>query len=156
MVQKLLTPLLQVTEIKLSCHNKVKPSERRKIDGSQSAYDLLLEAWDRTRIELVEECKLLMLDRIGACIGLSTIATGGVAGCLINTKIVIAAALKARASDIILAHNHPSGSLSPSKPDDAMTERLCEASRLLDIRFIDHLIVTPYDYYSYADNGLIP
>lgn len=147
--------LFSVCEVELIYRNKVKPSDRHVITRPSSAYALLLEAWDMNRIELVEDCYLLMLDQNKTVLGLSHIATGGVTGCIVDPKIVFATALKAKACAIILAHNHPSGNLLPSLADKAMTNRLVQAGDLLDIAFNDHLIVTPTSYYSFADEGLI-
>ena len=57
------------------------------------------------------------------------------------------------AASIILVHNHPSGNLTPSAQDDALTAKIKEAGKIMEINIIDHLIVTPDSYYSYADNG---
>ncbi|HHG83989.1 MAG TPA: hypothetical protein ENJ82_04505, partial [Bacteroidetes bacterium] len=54
---------------------------------------------------------------------------------------------------IVVAHNHPSGSLAPSVADDLITERLIAAAEFLDIKVLDHLILTNDDYFSYADKG---
>lgn len=106
------------------------------------------------KIELIEEAKLLLLDRNLVCLGISNLSTGGISSCLIDPKIVYATALKARASSIVLAHNHPSGNLKPSTSDIHLTEKLADAGKLLDLTLLDHLIVTPYNYYSFADEGL--
>jgi len=148
--------LFQVTEVELVYHNKIPPRDRPLIHQSSFAYDVLMKAWDMNKIELVEQFKIILLDRRCACIGISEIATGGVTACLVDTRIVFSTALKARASCIMLAHNHPSGNLTPSSADMDLTSKLYSAGKLLDVSVIDHLIVTPQDYYSFADNGLLP
>ena len=145
------TTLFSVSEVELIYRNKVNPTDRHKIRHSTNAYDILLSAWDMNKIEMVEQFYVLLLDRSQSCLGISNIFTGGVSGCLIDPKIVFATALKANASSIILAHNHPSGNLSPSKADIALTDKLRAGGALLDIAVSDHLIVTPYNYYSFAD-----
>jgi len=67
--------------------------------------------------------------------------------------VIFTAALKTKASGLILSHNHPSGSLTPSRNDIDITAKLKRAGELLDITVFDHLIVTPYGYYSFADEG---
>lgn len=148
--------LFTITEVELIYRNPVKPSERRRVKTSQNSYDVLLAAWDMNKIELLEEFKILLLDRSNACLGISTIARGGIAECVADPKIIFATALKSRSSGIILAHNHPSGNLQPSQSDIELTNKLALAGKLLDIKVLDHLIVTPQSYFSFADEGLTP
>lgn len=65
------------------------------------------------------------------------------------------AALKANAVAIILSHNHPSGNLKPSRPDEELTQKIKQAGMFLDIQVLDHVIVTSEGYYSFADEGLL-
>jgi DNA repair protein RadC len=143
--------LFSVSEVELVYRNKVKPTDRHKISNSANAYDIFLSVWDMNKIEMVEQFYVLLLDRSQHCLGVSNVFTGGISSCLIDPKIVFATALKANASGIILAHNHPSGNLSPSKADIALTQRLKAGGNLLDILVADHLIVTPFNYYSFTD-----
>jgi len=146
--------LFSVSEIELVYRNKVSPIDRPKIKSAASAYDILVHAWDMNKIELVEQFMILLLDRSNACLGVSHISTGGISACLADPKIIFGTALKARASGIILAHNHPSLNLRPSEEDLNVTRRLYEGSKLLDINVLDHLIVTPHKYYSFMEEGL--
>ena len=84
------------------------------------------------------------------------LSTGGVTGTVADPKLVFAAALKLNACNIILCHNHPSGSLKPSQADEALTRKIKEAGRYLDLPVIDHLIISgENNYYSFADEGLL-
>ncbi len=148
--------LFSVTEVELIYRNKRSPNERPKIKTSTNAYDLLINAWDMNRIELLEEFKILLLDRNSSCLGISNVATGGVSACFVDPKIIFSTALKAKASALILAHNHPSGNLIPSSNDHDLTRKLKDGGRLLEISVLDHLIVTSQGYYSIADEGLMP
>ena len=67
--------------------------------------------------------------------------------------MVLKEALLANATNIALAHNHPSGNLRPSREDDRLTDKVKQAAKLLDITLIDHVIVTNDGYYSYQDEG---
>ncbi len=107
------------------------------------------------RIDLVEQVYLLLLNRRNACIGISEIASGGTAACIVDPKVVFATALKANASAIILSHNHPSHNLTPSLSDKKLTDQLASAGIFIGIPLLDHLIVTSKDYYSFADQGLM-
>ncbi|MEP7169622.1 MAG: JAB domain-containing protein [Bacteroidota bacterium] len=148
--------LFSVTEVELIYRNKTKPSNRRRITTSKDAYDLLLMSWEMNKIELIEQFKILLLDRSNSCIGISNVSIGGVSSCVVDPKIIFATALKARASGLILAHNHPSGNLKPSSSDIDLTKKLNQGGKFLEIEILDHLIVTPENYYSMADEGLMP
>ncbi|MBS0645182.1 MAG: JAB domain-containing protein [Verrucomicrobia bacterium] len=145
----------KVTEVELIYRNKTKSSEHPIVRISNDAYDILYKSWDMNKIELQEQFKIMLLDRKNSCIGISTLATGGISGCLVDLKIAFATALKSRASCIILAHNHPSGSTIPSEADKSITQKFTEAGRLLDLNVLDHLIITKEGYTSFADEGLI-
>ncbi|OSZ79030.1 DNA repair protein [Chitinophagaceae bacterium IBVUCB1] len=148
-----LDTLYKISEVELVYRTKVKASERPAISTSGDAYHILMQYWDENKIELLEQFKILLLNRASRVIGISDISTGGVAGTVVDPKIVFSTALKANASSIILAHNHPSGNLQPSKEDNAVTTKMREAGSFLDLRVLDHLIVTKDGYYSYADEG---
>ncbi|WP_276366219.1 JAB domain-containing protein [Chryseolinea sp. H1M3-3] len=149
-------PQSKVTEVELIYRGKTKVSERPKITCSREAHNLFQRSWDINRIELVEQFKILLLDRRNACIGIAEISTGGIAGCVADPKIIFATALKARASGIILAHNHPSGNLAPSQADIELTKKLVYAGNMLDLVVPDHLIETKEGYYSFSDQGMMP
>lgn len=148
--------LYRVNEVEIVYRNKVPYQDRIQITQSATAYEILRQCWDENRIELVEQFKILLLDRRHTCLGVSDIATGGITGCVVDPRIVFATALKTKASALILAHNHPSGNLKPSEADIALTRKLRQGGKLLDISVIDHLIVTPHNYCSFADDGFMP
>lgn len=145
--------LFSVNEVELVYHSKIDPRDKLRLNSSRSVYDVLLSAWDLNKIELVEQVMVVMLDRGNHCLGISCIATGGVSECVVDAKIVFATALKANASQIILAHNHPSGNLCPSKNDVNITKKLMQGARLLDMQMVDHLIVSRHGYNSFAEDG---
>lgn len=147
---------MQVAEIQLTYKNRVKAEDRPQIKNSSDAYWVLESNWSN-QMELVEEFNILLLDRSSRVMGLCPISKGGVAGTVVDLKIVFAAALKGRASSIILAHNHPSGNLSPSRSDIELTKKFDQAGKILDILVLDHLILSPDGrFYSFADEGLMP
>ena len=156
MQQNWIQSLYTVNEIEIVYKNKIPYQDRIQITQSGTAYEILRQCWDENRIELVEQFKILLLDRRHHCLGVSDIATGGITGCVVDPRIVFATALKTKASGLILAHNHPSGNLKPSQADIALTRKLLEGGRLLEISVLDHLIVTPQKYCSFADDGFMP
>ncbi len=133
--------------------NKVKAVDRPQVKCSLDAYEILQANWS-DQIGLLEEFYILLMDRANRVMGKYLVSQGGMAGTVVDAKIVFTAALKARCSSIILAHNHPSTSLYPSQADKNLTQKLVEAGKVLDILILDHLILSPEGgYYSFADEG---
>lgn len=149
------TPLLQVAEISISYSSIVKPSQRPKIGSSRDAYEIMRDNWNEGSIEHREEMRIMLLNRMNKVLGVYLVSVGGFAGTVCDPKVIFQAALKANASSIILAHNHPSGNLKPSDADLKLTEKLKKGGLLLDIAVLDHLILTEEAYLSFADEGLI-
>jgi DNA repair protein RadC len=83
------------------------------------------------------------------------VALLGPAGTIVDFKLVFATALKCAASGIILVHNHPSGQLNPSREDTQLTNRCKQAAEYLQIRLLDHLIITKHGFFSFRDEGLL-
>lgn len=150
---KNLDELFQVAEITVSYTPKLKASQRPKVNTSKEVYEWLLKSWDKNRIEMIEQFKVMLLNRAGKILGIVEISTGGFSGTVADPKVIFAIALKAGASSIILAHNHPSGNLNPSEADKRLTSKICGAGNLLDIAVLDHLIVTSEGYLSLLDEG---
>lgn len=100
-----------------------------------------------------EEFWILLLDRGNKVIGQELISKGGVAGTLVDAKLVFKPALERFASHVILSHNHPSGNLSPSRQDISLTKKLKQAGEHLDVKVLDHIIITAHGFYSFSDEG---
>ena len=147
--------LYQVAEIQLTYKSNVKPSQRPKISGSRDAFTILKENWDQGTIELVEQFKAMFTNRANKVLGILNVSTGGVTGTVADPRVIFVAAIKAGATGLIVAHNHPSGNLIASQSDIELTRRLKEAGKVLEIQLLDHLIVTTEGYFSFADEGLI-
>lgn len=144
-----------ISEISLNYKRKVKACERPKVSCSKDAERLFRENWNDLTINLYEEFKILLLDRNNSCMGIVPISQGGVSGTLVDAKLVFASALKARACAIILGHNHPSGNTKPSQSDINLTRRLVKGSGYLDLKILDHIIITDSNYTSFADDNLV-
>ncbi|HEX4849793.1 MAG TPA: JAB domain-containing protein [Puia sp.] len=145
----------QVEEVELIFKSKVKASQRPKVTSSDAAYKIFLQTWDINKIELVEEFKVMLLNRANKVMSVFCVSSGGVTGTVADPKIIFAAALKRAACNIILCHNHPSGELSPSKADEELTNKMVGGGKFLDIKVLDHLIVSSEGYFSFADQGLL-
>lgn len=151
-----LQSLFKVSEVEITYRNQTPIQDRICITQSTMAYQILRQTWDENKIELLEQFKILLIDRNSHCLGISEIATGGMSACVVDPRVVFAIALKTKASGLILAHNHPSGNLKPSEADLSLTSKFMKAGNLLDIAVMDHLIITTQDYYSFNDNGIMP
>jgi DNA repair protein RadC len=105
----------------------------------------------------VEEFWVIFLNRKNRVIGKECVARGGVSAVLVDMRMLLKPAISRLASSIILCHNHPSGTASPSGEDRALTRRVAAAVELFDIRLIDHVIITSDadQYFSFADRGEI-
>jgi len=102
-----------------------------------------------------EEFWILLLNRNNMVLGKKRVSVGGVAGTVVDPKVIFKLALDQLASSIILCHNHPSGNLQPSQQDINITKKLREGARFLDIIISDHIIIGNKAYFSFADKGLI-
>jgi len=143
----------EMKEIEVS-YNK-ETNNAPKIQSSQDAYRVLRPLFDDSTITFYEEFFVLFLDRKNSVIGYRMIGRGGVAGCVVDAKVIFGIALKCVCSSIILSHNHPSDNLKPSSADIQLTKKLKQSGKMLDVAVLDHLIITASGYYSFADEGMI-
>jgi DNA repair protein RadC len=131
---------------------ETESAKRDKISTSKDAYEIL----KGSMADLPhEEFWMLILNRANAVVKKELISRGGVAGTVVDTKIIFKSAIEHYASSIIICHNHPSGNLKPSEADIKITKNIKEAGRIMEIALIDHLIIAENGYYSFADEGLI-
>ena len=98
---------------------------------------------------------VLFLNRANKVNHFEIVSTGGITGTVADPRIILKKALEEDAVSIILCHNHPSGSLKPSRADEELTQKIKEAARYFDIKVMDHLIVSDDGYYSFADEGIL-
>lgn len=125
---------------------------KNKITSSKDAYNQLYPLLSDLNHE---ETWALILDRSNKVVSTMQVSRGGISGTVVDIRLILREALNHFASGIILGHNHPSGNTTPSPQDTAITRKLKEAAKWMDIILLDHIIVCGEDYYSYADNGLI-
>ncbi|MGB5226687.1 MAG: DNA repair protein RadC [Eudoraea sp.] len=126
--------------------------DKAQISGSQAVFDLLQPlVADLPH----EEFWIVYLNNSNKVIHKAQLSKGGITGTLVDVRLVMKQALELGAVSLILAHNHPSGALKPSEADKKITNKLQKASEAMDIRVLDHVIITQNKYYSFADNNLI-
>lgn len=145
--------LFKVAEVELVYKTSVPASERIRVSSSKEAYELFLHNWNRNKLDFLEEAKMLLLSRANRVLGIYNLSSGGLAGTVVDPRLVYMAALKANAHSIILAHNHPSGSTLPSEQDIRLTRNVYQAGKVLGIELLDHIIVSSQGFYSFADEG---
>ena len=86
---------------------------------------------------------------------IETVSEGGITGTIADPRIILKKALEENAVSIVLCHNHPSGSLKPSRQDEEITKKIKEAAKYFDIKVLDHIIVSDAGYFSFADEGIL-
>lgn len=126
--------------------------ELAKISSSKSAFDILQPIIGELPHE---EFWILYLNNSNKVIWKSQLSKGGITGTVVDTRIVLKTALEQNAVAMILAHNHPSGVLTPSEADKTITRKLKAAAETMEISVLDHLIVTEKSYFSFADEGIL-
>lgn len=141
-----------VAEIKVSY--STRNSHKEKITSGENAYCVFLRSWSKNTIELQEEFKVMMLNNSNEVLGIYSMSKGGITGTVVDVRLIFAVALKCNATCIILAHNHPSGKLKPSDNDITITKKIKLGSEILDIKLLDHLIITKTGFYSFQENGI--
>lgn len=133
--------------------NRCKVSERPKIIQASDAYEILLHYWNTDTLELVEEFKVIFMNQAHRVLHIMHVSRGGITGTVADSRLILAAALRLASPCMIIAHNHPSGNLDPSKADEDLTLKLKNAASLMDIKLLDHIILTSDRFCSFADSG---
>ena len=123
-----------------------------KIQSSHDVFELLYPLIGELPHE---EFWIVYLNNSNKVIHKSQLSKGGITGTLVDVRLVLKQALELGAVGIILAHNHPSGAMTPSLADKQITDKLKLASEALDIKILDHLILAQQDYFSFADKGIL-
>lgn len=147
----------QIAEVKLSYFpDNFNIKNRPTVTTSRQVYEALFNFWDKTQIAYRESFKVVLLNRANRIIGIMNLSEGGQAATIVDPKMVLQSAILAHASSIILAHNHPSGNTEPSEADISLTQKIKQGAAFLDIKLLDHIILTPEEsYFSFADMGKI-
>lgn len=144
-------PKYVIPQVRLSYvgDSGVKP----KVISSADCSKIFRETYLPGEIEFQEDFKVLYLNQANEVLGVHTVSKGGIASTIVDSRIVFTGALLAHAVAIVCCHNHPSGNTKPSTQDDNLTRNLAAGAKTLDIRFLDHIIITSNGYYSYNDEG---
>lgn len=123
-----------------------------RIASSKDVYHLMRPKLERLNYE---EFWVLHLSRANRVQFFELISRGGLSQTVVDIKLIAKSAIDHLSSGLILVHNHPSGNLSPSPADKTLTQRIIEIARIIDVKVLDHIIVAPTGYYSFADEGIL-
>jgi len=148
-------PLQAIPEFTISLKSKVAPSKLMQVTSSADIEKAARAVFNADSIDWVESMLIFALSRANKIQGFYKVSQGGINGTVCDPRVIMQFALLANASNIILCHNHPSGNVQPSQGDKEVTQKIKEAARYLDVRVLDHVILTSESYFSFADEGLI-
>jgi DNA repair protein RadC len=126
--------------------------EKNKITSSSSVFELMQPVIGELQHE---EFWIIYVNNSNKVIQKNQLSKGGITGTLVDVRLVLKNALEVGATGLILAHNHPSGTLKPSEADKQITQKLKAAAQSLDIKVLDHLIITEKAYFSFADENTL-
>ena len=143
-----------IANLELKAKKTPSNFEKVKIISSNDAFQIIKQFYFDD-IDIFESFFILCLNRNNQTIAYAKISQGGVAGTVVDIKLIAKYAIDCLASGVILAHNHPSGNLKPSNEDLAITKKVKEGLKILDIQVLDHLILTSQGYLSFGDEGIL-
>lgn len=123
-----------------------------KIGKSQDVNDFIRTVYP-VEINIREAMVVLYLNNSNRTLGYSIASIGGITGTLVDVRLVLRDALLTQSTGLILIHNHPSGTLKPSHADIAITEKVKKAAAQIDVKILDHIILTEDEFFSFADEG---
>ncbi|WP_432264653.1 RadC family protein [Autumnicola psychrophila] len=142
-----------VAALELGRRRRVEEAlDRKKITSSNSVFELMQPIIGELPHE---EFWIVYLNNSNKVLDQLQLSKGGITGTLVDVRITLRKALELGATAIILVHNHPSGNLAPSAADKQLTQKMKTASESLDIKVLDHIIVTEKSYFSFADEGIL-
>lgn len=143
-----------ISEIKIKYQPIKLENGNVKISNSEEAFKVILKHWNPDIIELQEEFKVLMLNNSNEVLGIYEMTKGSMTSTLVDIKLLFAVVLKSCATAIITVHNHPSGSLKPSSSDLIIYKKIKNAAKMLEIQYLDNLIISKIGKYSFMDENV--
>jgi len=142
------------SEIQLT-YKPVFLASNQRVNNLQDMHQFIRQLFNPDQLTIKEECVAVFLNRANKVIGTYQVSSWGITGTVVDIRLVLSVALKTLCSGIVIAHTHPSGNINPSKEDLALTLKLKEAAKLMDIALLDHFILTADSYYSFAADGCL-
>ncbi|PKG52930.1 JAB domain-containing protein [Olleya sp. 1-3] len=144
---------MKASEIKISYLND--KLEKVLIPNSQTIYNLIKIHCNLSNIEIHEEVKVVLLSKANILIGICDLPKDSIMNCSINIKLLLSVVLRAKSSNIILVHNHISRNINPTDVDKRITTALKNACDMVDIKLLDHLIISKESYFSFKDGSFL-
>jgi len=142
-----------ITALELGRRRNIEEAlENPIISGSKSVFSIMKPILGELKHE---EFWLLYLNNSNRIILNSQLSKGGITGTVVDSRLVFKQAIEISATSVILCHNHPSGNIKPSSADIKLTSKMKNGGEFLDIKVLDHVIITEKDYFSFADNNMI-
>lgn len=140
----------------ISLKYKTSGFKRQKVDSPSVLHEIFTELYDGDTIGLFEEGYVLFTKSLFTT-GFIRLSTGGINGTVMDVRLIMAMALISGSTGIVIAHNHPSGNMTPSESDKNVTDKLKQCCSYHDIQLIDHIILSGCDdkYFSFAEEGLL-
>ncbi len=150
------TTNFKVAEIQMTYKNPANILDRPKIMHSLDTVQLMREVEDmQVNIDYKELFYAIYLNQSNRILSVAKVSEGTLTHCLVNIRQIIQGALLQNATAIILCHNHPSGEIKASNADIQVTEKIQQAAAFFDIIVLDHIILSSFNYSSFADEGLL-
>jgi len=141
-----------VAALELSARRDAFEQQKVQIKSSSDVIAFLKAKMQHLKHEVF---MVVFLNRSNKILHYEVISKGGISATIVDPRIILKKALEHNATALILSHNHPGGNVTPSKQDKALTERICEAAELLDLKVMDHIIVSDEGSYSFLEEGLL-
>lgn len=142
-----------ITALELGRRRRLEEAlEKPKITGSKSVFDVMQPIIGELQHE---EFWIIYMNNANKIQLKTQMSKGGITGTIVDTRLIFKKAIELAATGIILCHNHPSGTLKPSISDITLTKKVKNGGDVLDIKVLDHLIITEKKYYSFADEGIL-
>ena len=126
-----------------------------KINNSEDAYRVFTQIWDNSLLNILEQFYALFIAQNKQLLGWRLLGTGTGNQCLVDIPLLAGIACKSLSKSVVIAHNHPSGELKPSKIDKYETDRVSHALSFFNMALDDHLIISGKGYYSFLDNSIL-
>ena len=137
----------------LKYDKRIPKSDLIQIRNSNDMFAVLSNVFSADTFDWKEEMIMICLSKSNKVLGFYKVSSGGISSTICDPKIIFTVALNCGASSIVIAHNHPSGNLTPSDADLTITKKIKEGACILDMQLIDHLILADEGYFSFADHG---
>ena len=147
-MQEFKSKLREVTAV----YKKENAVQNIKVSCSKDVNDFIRQVYP-VEINIREAMMVLFLNNSNRTLGYSIASIGGLTATLVDVRLILRDAILTQSTSIILVHNHPSGSSKPSLSDLSITDKVRNAANLMDIKLLDHLIITEDGFYSLADEG---